>query len=97
MVGRSGPANSDTGIKKSGGLTQPGEEFACKRRADREKTAVNLVILSKDCPKMRSHFGFNEISGTTNTLTTNSARKPYHPSADKRRTIASTFSAVTVS
>jgi DNA-binding phage protein len=37
-VHRSGSANSDTGIKKSDGLAQLGEDFACTRRADREKT-----------------------------------------------------------
>ena len=37
-VERSGSANSDTGIKKSDGLAQLGEDFACTRRANREKT-----------------------------------------------------------
>jgi hypothetical protein len=35
---RSGSANSDTGIKKSDGLAQLGEDFVCTRSADREKT-----------------------------------------------------------
>ena len=37
-VKRSGFANSVTGIKKSDGLAQLGEDFAFTRSADRERT-----------------------------------------------------------